>query len=495
MNKLYQFIACHKVTLIVWLFIAAYIIYFSYFAILRMHTLYASYFDLGIMNQTVYNTYRGITTLDGGRILEMTNPFGPEQMKRMAIHNDILLALLAPFYFLFAGPETLLVLQSVILALGALAIYLIAKKIFFKIPYGRLLALVFTIAYLLYPPMQRANQFDFHAVTLATPLLLFMVYFYLSRRYSLSFLFFIFSLLSKEQVALTTAFFGGFLLFLEQRSRSRNYKLPLIMVAVSIGWFLFTMLAVIPFYRGENHFALKYYGEFGDSPFSVIVGVLKQPNVIFTYLLESETLEYIANLLGPLGFLSFLSPWLYVASPEFAVNILSNSNNMQNLYYHYQAVLQPFIFLSALFGVNLILKLTKKFGKTIPFVLMILILTCTIYYSYLTGPLPYAENKEVHPFKYPQVEASDVRVWADKLKDEKIIVSATGQLSPFFTSRRYFYIFSDRYSLADYVLIRLNEVYNYPEKHELIPIYEKLKEDYNYKLIYKKNRLEVYKRK
>src|SRR5438046_1541845 len=84
--------------------------------------------------------------------------------------------------------------------------------------------------------------------------------------------------------------------------------------------------------------------------------------------------------------------------------------------------------------------------------------------------------------------------WANKLKDEKIKVSTTGQLSPFFTSRRYFYTFSQYYYLADYVVLRPNEIYNYPEKDVLIPVYEKLVADKNYQLIYKKDNFEVYKR-
>ena len=495
MNKIYHFISVHKIILLVSFFIAAYIIYFSYFSILRMHTLYASYFDLGIMHQTVYNTYRGIMTFDFSRILEMTSPFGPEQIKRMAIHNDIFLALLAPFYFIYSGPETLLVLQTVILGLGAYVLYLITQKVFIKKTYSKILGLVLSLAYLLYPAMQRANQFDFHSVTLVSTLILFMVYFYLTKRYFLSFVFLVLSLITKEQVALTTFFLGGYLLFLEHRTGSKKYKWPLIIVVVSISWFLVTMLVIIPFYRGGSHFALKYYSEFGDSPFSVILGILKQPSLIIKYLLAPKTLEYLRNLLGPLGFLSLFSPWLYIASPEFAINILSKSGNMRNLYYHYQAVLQPFIFLSAIFAVNFILKSTKKFESVTFFALMTVILISTFYYSYRLGPLPYSKNKQIHPFKYPQIEASDVRSWADKLKDEKIKVSATGQLSPFFTSRRYFYTFSDRYPLADFVLIRLNEVYNYPEKNELIPVYEVLKKDYNYTLVYKKNKLEVYQRK
>lgn len=114
-----NFINKNKTIIILWFFIVVYIAYFSYFTILRLRTLYASYFDLGIMHQTVFNTYKAIAEKDISKILELTNPFNSLQIKRMAIHNDFLLALLSPFYFIYAGPQTLLVIQTIVLALGA----------------------------------------------------------------------------------------------------------------------------------------------------------------------------------------------------------------------------------------------------------------------------------------------------------------------------------------------------------------------------------------
>ena len=124
----------------------------------------------------------------------------------------------------------------------------------------------------------------------------------------------------------------------------------------------------------------------------------------------------------------------------------------------------------------------------------IFILIFSLYFAYLKGPLPFSKERNIHPFKYRQKEAKDAAFWSKTLKSEGLKISTTGQLSPFFTSRRYFYIFSANYKLADYVIVRLNEIYNYPEKNELIPVYERLKKDYNYELIYQKENFEVYKK-
>jgi uncharacterized membrane protein len=475
-----------------------------------MNTLYASYFDLGIMHQIVYNTNQAIRNLDFGRFLELTNPFGADQIKRMAIHNDLLLALLSPFYFLYSYPQTLLIIQSIILALGAVAIFAITQKIFENEVNKNIFALIMAVAYLLYPPMQRANLYEFHAVTLGTTFLLFMFYFWLVRRYWWSFIFFVLAILTKEQVALTTLFFGIYTTLIRpclagrQAHESGNKRFSFLVVFFSVIWFILSIFVIIPSFRGERHFALKYYDDFGTTPIEIITGLLKHPYRFFQYLFHQDTFRYFFFLLGPLGFLSLLSPaQLLVALPEFSINLLSNNWNMRNIIYHYTAVIQPFVFIAAIYGAKSLIdsgrfKMKSFLGLAgrlrLPNLVAIFILSSSLLFSYLKGPLPFSREAEIHPFLFPQKEAKEAKFWANILKDEKLKISTTGQLAPFFTSRRYFYIFSKRYQLADYVVIRLNEIYNYPEKNELIPVHERLTKDNRYRLIYERENFEVYKK-
>lgn len=495
----------YKYQILLWIFILIYIIYFSFLTITRSKTLYASYFDLGIMNQTVYNTYKGLAQHDYNRILELTDVDGSAQIKRMAIHNDLLLLPISLFYFIHAGPETLLILQTIVLALGAVAVFKISQKVFEKNKHKDLLSFIFGTAYLLYPPLQFSNHFDFHAVTLATSFLLFMFYFWLIKKYFLSFIFFILAILSKEQVALTTSFFGLYCLcspkiFKQIQNNKKNLFFSIAIITVSIIWFVISMSYIIPLFRGRNHFAISYYGDFGDTPIGVIIGILTNPYSVVGHLFRKETYTYLFQILGPLGFLSILSPiQLLIALPELAINLLSNDVNMKNIYYHYSAVITPFVFIGGIYGMKRLLEFKTQNLKVkdtiqkskVSSVYLILI---AILFSYLYGPLVFTKSQEIHPFKFPQKEAKDVEFWAKTLKNENLKIASTGQLAPFFTSRRYFYNFSVYYYLADYVVLRPNEIYNYPDKDKLIPVYEKLKRDKNYKIIYQKDNIEVYKK-
>src|SRR5438105_4105662 len=83
-------------------------------------------------------------------------------------HATFILAAAAPFLRLHPDPETLLVMQSIISGLGAIPAYCLGRRVWAKPSAGAVTAGV----YLLYPPLQFANLFDFHADTFATPILL-----------------------------------------------------------------------------------------------------------------------------------------------------------------------------------------------------------------------------------------------------------------------------------------------------------------------------------
>src|SRR3989339_98347 len=494
--------------ILVWAGILIFSIYFSVYTVLRYQRLVASYFDLGIMHQTVYNTYRAIQTFDFSRFLEMTNPHGFEQVKRMAIHNDLFLALISPLYFLHDGPSTLLVLQAVVVGLGAWAVFNISLKVFEKNSQQRLISVIFAFSYLFYPPLQRAVIYEFHAVTLSTSFLLFMYYCWSKKKYAWSLFFLFLSLLTKEHMGLTTSFFGFFILyktinsdlFLPKKKEISEYIVslkkkhlkawfPLIVIGVSVVWFFISMKIIIPLARPQGgHFALDYYSDLTH---------------FLRYIYRKDTLIYFYQLLSPVGFLSVFSlPHLLIVFPEFAINLLSTSFNMRNIIYHYTAVITPFVFISAIHGFHSIYSFISsqkniqiKFGKDRIFVILsTLFLIGLLFVSYLEGPLPYAKKKDIYAFTHVPQTLPAIKKLSKELSDEYIKISSTGHFAPYFTSRRYFYNFSDYYVQADYVIVSINEAKKGWQKEIMATAYDKLRSDQDFFLVYKHNDLEVYKK-
>jgi uncharacterized membrane protein len=109
--------------------------------------------------------------------------------------------------------------------------------------------------------------------------------------------------------------------------------------------------------------------------------------------------------------------------------------------------------------------------------------------------MPYSIKNENGLWGPAAKELDDIRLWQQILARDEIKVSAVGQFAPYLTNRRYFYDFGKNYDKADYVLIRLTEVYDYPEKAILVPVYLQLQKDERYRQIYKNDGVEVYKRK
>lgn len=508
-----SFIKKNLPEIILTFFVVLYSLYFSLLTINRSEKLYSHYFDLGIMHQTVHNTYKAIQTGDLSRVLELTNPHRTEkQVKRMAIHNDMFLALLAPFYFIHDGPETLLIIQTITLAIGAGFIFLLAKKILKNMKYSEWIAVVLSISYLLYPPLEKANKFDFHAVTLASTLLLAMFYYWQEKKYKVSLVYLILSILTKEQVGMTTAFFGGYVLFEEYKHNSIripkrfslkksthtvtteleknvNTRFAATCIAISLIWVFVSMAFIIPMSRGGEHFASKYYNHIKERPYRV-----------FTYPLKQSTVTYVTKLIGPVGFLPVLSPVQFLITiPELGVNLLSNNPNMRDTYFHYDSVLTPFVYISSLYGILFVYEFIKKRKKSLStkalsIGIMVYILAFAILYSYLDSPLPYAKEADIYPWNPPQPKYYEVIAWKKILDDDQIKVSASGTLAPHFTSRQYFYDFSWKYRFADYVVIDTYEVGNGFLKEQSKPAYKQLQNDRNYIRIYEENGIAVYRK-
>jgi uncharacterized membrane protein len=173
--------------------ILIYSIYFSVYSILRYRYFSTGIFDLGNMNQTLWNTLHGHFFME-------TDPTGSGKLvSRISDHADFLLLLITPLYMIFSSPRMLLILQAVVVALGAIPVFLYTQEKTKSSFYPSL----FAVLYLLMPSVEHPNLFDFHAVTLSMTPILFSFYFLYKRRYKSALPFIILSLMAKEEVGFT----------------------------------------------------------------------------------------------------------------------------------------------------------------------------------------------------------------------------------------------------------------------------------------------------
>ncbi len=447
--------------------ICIYIAYFTVASFLRYDNFYTGRYDLGNMDQTVWNTVNG-------RIFQSFSDNGLI-ISRLSAHADFMLILLSPLYLLWSHPKTLLLTQTIILALGAIFIFLIAKSIL----KNKHFALIFSFLFLMSPALQYTNLYDFHAVTLATTLLLASFYFLIKRNYLLMTAFLILSGITKEQVWIATSIFG-IPLFFEKAKRTKT--LGLLIIITFLALFFYLVSIVIPQNANGQHFALSYYSEFGNSPIEVIKNVSLSPHKIFLKILEDGRIEYIKQLFIPLGFVSLLSPlYLAFAVPDLLINLLSNNTQLHQIYYQYSAVITPFIFVSAIFGVR---KLIKLFPKIPKFYFYIYLIFFTILSAYLFGPLPLAKNASIDMFVKPLPNKTVISEFLDGIP-KRYSIAATNNLGSHLSRRQKIFTIPVGIDRADIILFLLNDSFAQPTLDAQKDIAEKLKKDKNYVEIFK----------
>jgi len=436
LNKLKNNFLIKKVsaqTFILSVAISSYITYFSYVSFEKHLNFFTGRFDLGNMDQTVWNTLNG-------RIFILTNPDNTNIMSRLGIHADFILILLSPFYLIWNDPRMLLFIQSFVLGFGALFVYLIAKKVL----EDKNISLILAISFLLNPFVQKQNLYDFHAVTLSTTFLLAVFYFIITKKYVFSAFFLALSVLTKENVYLVSFFLSIFAYF-----KSKN-KIWMFLSISSLILFYLLISKIIPLFRGSDHFALSYFQEFGDSPFEIIKNIIFDPLNTSLELFSWDRIYYLYQLFVPVGFLAVLSPlYLIFAIPDFAINLLSANANFRSLTFHYAATIVPFIYISTIYSINTLLKKNWKiFNKR--FICFYLIFFA-IFSTWSFGTLPGSNNPSIEIYANSVNNRNEIINYLKRIP-ESYSVASTNNLGAHLSHRRKIYTLPNGSGKADMIL-------------------------------------------
>ncbi len=415
--------------------ILLYVLVFSYLTVLKHEAFETTAFDLGNMDQAVWNSLRG-------RLLPFTN-WG-EEGTRLAYHVDPILILISPLYLLYSDPRTLLVFQTLVIALGAWPIYLLARERFGNSG----AATVFPLVYLIFPALEAANMFDFHPTTLVAGLFPFAFYFLTKRRYALFFLFAVLVMCCKEEMPLLVVMLGLYALLWQ-----RNWRVGAAAIALGTVWFILAIGVIIPHFNPEGHSPyLGAYSHLGQGPVGIIKSVITDPVAVVGAVLTREKLIYLRDLFLPVGFLSLLGPQvLFMALPTLGIILLSGDPQVFTLEkFHYASPLVPVVVISAAYGTaflsqRLDARLSIPKGRWVYLVSGLVLLSSVLYHR-ARGFTPLGGN-----FSLPQV--TDHHRLAGELialVPQDAIVSAQSRLNPHLSQRERIYMFP-RVDDAEYV--------------------------------------------
>ncbi len=311
--------------------VAVYALVFSFVTVTRHFMFRTHALDLGYYVQLTWSLAQG---------------HGPHvslpEMHAWGDHLSPIMYLFVPAFWLLPGATVLLVGQSVILALGALPVFGIARH---RLGDDRPAA-AFAILYLLNPSLHGINVRDFHAAALAIPLLLAAIHFAEVGRSWLFVGAIVLTLMCREDAALPVIGLGAWLALGRRRwlAGAATSLGALALLTVDIRW-------VIPHFRHEPYVHLWRYARFGHSLAEIVLTIVTRPVRTLGDLFTGGRLVYVLAMLAPLGFLPLLGGWdLVGALPASVENLLSSDAVLFNHRTQYQAFVLPFLILAAIAG-------------------------------------------------------------------------------------------------------------------------------------------------
>jgi len=295
---------------------AAYGVYFSLFTIVSHRNLGTHGFDLGLEDNLMWHVVHATRPLFRSTPFTDQNPAGTH----FGNHATWFSYVIAPIYALAPRPETLLVIQALMMGAAAVPLYLHASL---HLP--RWTAALVACAYLLYPPLHGANLYDFHYLPLGVFFLWLALYAVEANRRVLAVVAVVLALTVREDVAACLAVVGLYLLLTGVAARAGA-----IIVGVGGGYFLLMKLFFMPWLgEADASFINQYVGLLpkDDAGF---VGVLKTlvANPVFTLnvILERDKVTYLLEVFAPVLFLPFARPLgLLFLAPGLVFTLLSTA--------------------------------------------------------------------------------------------------------------------------------------------------------------------------
>jgi len=404
--------------------VATYAGLFSFVTVTRHFTLHTHALDLGYYVQLTWNLARG-----AGPSVSL-----PE-MNAWGDHFSPIMYLLAPLFWIAPGPVTLLVVQSVALALGALAVFgMAARRLGDERP-----AAAFAVLYLVNPSLHGINVRDFHAAALAVPLLLAALYFAESDRPWLFWIATGLALATREDAAIAVAGLGAWVALAKGR-RLRGA----ITAAGAFALLVAETRWLIPHFRGGAYPHLGRYAHLGRSVPEIVTAMLLHPFRLLRGLLTSQRLLYLGALLAPLAFLPLLAPAeLLGLLPPLLENLLGQDRVLFNHRTQYQSFVLPFLFAGAIAGY---VRLAARRPDAWPQRVLVAAVIVSLALSSRT-----LNDLAVDRF-WPTPEHREAREVIAKVPPE-VAVSAQDQYVAHLSLRPLVFVFPAGIEKADYVLV------------------------------------------
>ena len=338
-----------------------------------------SSFDVGLYDQGVWLLSRfdaPFVTLMG------RNLFGD--------HASLILIFVAPLYWIWPGTETLLALQSVVVAAGALPIYFFARRHLNSAAIG----CAFAVVWLVNPAVNGTIFENYHPDSFLGLFVPVAIVAALTKRWRWYWVAVILSLLVKEDVVLVIVPLGA-MVAMRGETRRGILTIGVAISAALLGMFvLMKNLIGVPTRNGWR------------IPFGGFTGFIKEsftnPTNVIEYLSSEGRLMYWWKMFAPFALLSLLAPEVAMISVLVLVgNTVSNFWYQFHIEYHYSLVAVPALLIAVIVGLG-------RVGVGMRRLLVSIVVASSLWSASVWSYVPFRLDKYPHwGAEHPVAVAAD----------------------------------------------------------------------------------------
>ncbi len=424
-----------------------YAVIMSYLSILLHHRMETRGFDLGGYDSLFYNA------LSGNPFRCPANVIPTGNWSSLRGHAEVSMYVLLPLYAISPRAETLLIIQSSLLGLGAIPLYLLAAR---HIP--RIAAMAVAGCYLFFPALHSANLFDVHMQPVATFFILWVAYFVDARRYVLLAIFLAIALGCREDIGIGLTIGSLFLVFTGHRPVAGA------IMAASSAIYFFTMRFFIMPLAGEWWFQAIYKDLFPpgqETYFGVAKTLVTNPIFVLGSLLTEAKLIHVLRIMTPVAFMPMRRVhlwWLLIPGAFFTI-LTTGYKPTVTPTFQYVGHWIPYVFIGVSVAVAAV---GRKDGRIRQAAAVITMVVATLAATYNWGALLQRNHFEagwgkvnLEPLTDKEVEKLAQLREMIALIPPNASVGASENIVPHVSNRETVYTLRYAYEQPDYILYRV----------------------------------------
>jgi uncharacterized membrane protein len=309
---------------------------YTVFALALYYTFKTTSYDLVIFDQAVRSYAHfmpGISIIKG-----VHNGFGPH-FSVLGDHWSPIVASLAPLYWIYNSPATLLVAQAVLFALAIPPLWLFTRRAFGGGRKAVAAAYLVSVAYALSWPIASALAFDFHEVAFAPVLIAVALERLQAGRLRTALIALAALLLVKEDMGLLVAGIGLYLAVARPRVVPRQRAVGGALIVAGLAASLVAIYLLIPAFGGRSDYYWSYTALGHNAP-QALEHLISHPGSWRLLITPRVKLVTMLWLFGAFCFLPLLSPIALATIPLLLERMLANlSPNWWDTAHQYNAYL------------------------------------------------------------------------------------------------------------------------------------------------------------